>query len=84
MAVSPTILAWLGVPEGEVPADQHRKWRRSDPRFDPAMRVCLGPLCIGRRRFQSEHAGHRICPACRASLRRLGGVHFHDGDGPPS
>lgn len=81
MISSSAIRAWLGVSERDD--DALRRQRQRDPRFNPAMRACLGPLCLGRRHFRSEHAGHRICPACREALRRVYGVHFHDGDRTP-
>ena len=48
--------------------------RLRDPRFNPAERTCLGPHCRGRRAFRSGHAGERICPRCRETIRRLYGI----------
>ena len=59
--------------EGEGFYAAMRRWL-ADPRNQPAKRACLGPLCDGRRRFDSEHAGHRICPRCKALLAALYGA----------
>ena len=37
-------------------------------------RRCLGPNCLGQRKFTSEHEGHRICPTCRRTIAGLSGV----------
>lgn len=49
------------------------------PRFQPAMRSCLGPRCRGRRTFLSAHAGERLCGRCKSLLNRRYGA-FDDAD----
>jgi len=67
-------------PSAEIDRDEHRAWlarldeRVSSPRFKPAERTCLGPLCRGASTFRSEHAGERLCKRCKARLRELYGA----------
>lgn len=68
-------------PEHLAEMQELATWNRRlrDRRLQPARRSCLGPLCKARRRFDSEHAGERICPRCRAYLaRRYGVFEFFD------
>jgi len=53
-----------------------RAWdqARSGPRFRPAQRTCLGPLCHGRVAFASAHAGERLCKRCRDHISALYGI----------
>lgn len=82
MVSSAAIAAWLGAHDVD-PDEASRRRRRDDPRFRPAMRACLGPRCLGRVRFLSSHAGHRICPDCRELLHRRYGVLFGDAGNAP-
>ena len=59
--------------EGEGFYAALRRWW-ADPRNQPASRACLGPLCNGRRRFDSEHAGHRLCNRCKRYSNALYGA----------
>lgn len=60
---------------GGTDDDGDRAWRERlrSPRYRPARRTCIGPLCRGRRSFQSEHCGERLCPRCKAHLNALYG-----------
>jgi len=62
----------LGRLQEDLDWRDHLAWAeaRSGPRFRPGRRTCLGPLCRGRRTFDSDHAGIRVCEACRALLAR--------------
>jgi hypothetical protein len=33
-------------------------------------RVCLGPHCMGKKKFLSDHPGRRLCPRCAAQVGR--------------
>ncbi len=48
-------------------------------RGERAMRTCLGPLCLGRKSFLSDHPGNRLCPGCKGCVRLLSG-HAPDPD----
>ena len=37
-------------------------------------RSCLGPNCLGKKTFMSEHEGHRLCLSCRKTVSGLSGV----------
>ncbi len=31
-------------------------------------RACLGPSCMGKKKFLSDHPGHRLCRRCAAEV----------------
>ena len=35
------------------------------------MRTCLGPGCLGKTKFLSDHPGHRLCPRCADQVKRI-------------
>lgn len=84
MVSSDAIAAWLSEPSAEVSEDIESQRRLlSDPRLRPAMRACIGPICLGRWRFWSAHAGNRICPTCREAIARHYGIVLPDGSDAP-